>query len=131
MSDKGRPCLGNAARLHRYQIAGSAVRTTSPRELVFFAEPMGDRIGRTESRTLAPISGSTKPATGVLPVERRTGEFYRQKLSRRHLPRRPNRQLQYLAKCAQIRIPWPNVIGLPKVDAGCADAHLFGNFGNR
>ena len=37
-----RPCLGNGARLHRYQIAGSAVRTPSPRASVF-AEPMGDR----------------------------------------------------------------------------------------
>ena len=42
MSDEGRHCLGNDARLHRYQIAGSAVRTPSPRASVF-AEPMGDR----------------------------------------------------------------------------------------
>ena len=130
MSDEGRPCLGNDARLHRYQIAGSAVRTTSPRASVF-AEPMGDRIGRTESRTLAPISGSTKPATGVLPVERRTGEFYRQKLCRSHLPRRSDRQPQHLAKRAQVRIPWSNVIGFPKIDACRADADLFSNFGNR
>ena len=80
---------------------------------------------------MAPISGSTKPATGVLPVERRTGEFYRQKLCRSHLPRRSDRQLQYLAKRAQVRIPWSNVIVFPKIDAGCADADLFSNFGNR
>jgi hypothetical protein len=130
MSDKGRPCLGMTPAYTATQIAGSAVRTTSPRASVF-AEPMGDRIGRTESRTLAPISGSTKPATGVLPVERRTGEFYRQKLCRSHLARRPDRQPQYLAKCAQIRIPWSNMIIFPKIDACRADADLFSNFGHR
>ena len=51
--------------------------------------------------------------------------------SRSHLPRRPDRQLQHLAQCAQVRIPWPTVIRLPEVDAGLADADLFSDFGNR
>ena len=52
-------------------------------------------------------------------------------LSSSRLSRRPDRQLQYLAKRRQVRISWSNVIGFPKIDACRADAHLFGNFGNR
>jgi hypothetical protein len=48
-----------------------------------------------------------------------------------HLPRRPDRQPQYLAQRRQIRIPWPNPIILPKVDAHCADANLISYFNNR
>jgi hypothetical protein len=48
-----------------------------------------------------------------------------------HLPRRSDRQLQYLAKCAQILIPWSYVIIFPKIDTRGADADLFGNFDNR
>jgi hypothetical protein len=50
---------------------------------------------------------------------------------RRHLPRRPDRQLQRLAQCAQIRIPWPDAIVLPEVYALDTDADLFGGFNNR
>ena len=57
--------------------------------------------------------------------------FDRQRLCRCHLPCRPDRQLQHLAKCAQICIPWSNVIGFPKIDARRADADLLGYFSNR
>ena len=49
----------------------------------------------------------------------------------RHLSRRPDRQLQHLAQCAQVRIPWPNTIRLPEIDARRADTDLFSDFGNR
>ena len=52
-------------------------------------------------------------------------------LTRRHLPRRSDRQPQYLAQGRQIHISWSAVIGLPKVDTRCAHAHLLGNFNNR
>ena len=68
---------------------------------------------------------------GRAPSRARTGEFNRQKLCRSHLPRRSDRQLQYLAQRAQVPIPWSNVIVFPKIDACRADAHLFSNFGNR
>jgi len=48
----------------------------------------------------------------------------------RHLPRRPDRQLQRLAQCAQISVPWPDPISLPEVDAALADPHLFSKLGN-
>jgi hypothetical protein len=57
--------------------------------------------------------------------------FYRQRLCRCHFPRRSDQQLQYLAKCAQIPIPWANPIIFPKIDTRGADADLFGNFDNR
>src|SRR5271166_3169703 len=52
-------------------------------------------------------------------------------LSSGHRFRRSDRQLQRLAKSRQICIPWPNPIGFPKVDAGCADTDLLGKFSNR
>ena len=58
-------------------------------------------------------------------------EFYRQRLCRSHLPRRPDWQFQHFAERAQICIPWSNVIRFPKIDARRADADLFSNFGNR
>jgi hypothetical protein len=78
-----------------------------------------------------PISGSTKPAMAVLLIGRSTWEFNRQRLCRCHFPRRSDRQLQYLAKRAQIPIPWANPIIFPKIDTRGADADLFGNFDNR
>jgi hypothetical protein len=52
-------------------------------------------------------------------------------LSRSHFPRRPNRQLQYLAERRQILVTWPAVISLPEVNARCAHADLLGNFHHR
>jgi hypothetical protein len=78
-----------------------------------------------------PISGSAKPAMAVLLVGRSMWEFNRQRLCRCHFPRRSDRQLQYLAKRAQIPIPWANPIIFPKIDASGADADLFGDFSDR
>ena len=52
-------------------------------------------------------------------------------LPSRYLPCRSDREFEHLAKCAQICIPWSNVIRFPKIDARGADADLFSNFGNR
>jgi hypothetical protein len=71
----------------------------------------------------APLGRQRQP---VAPLE-----FDWQRLRRSHLPGRSDRQLQYLAKCAQILIPWSHVIIFPKIDTRGADADLFGNFDNR
>ena len=63
----------------------------------------------------------------AFPVERLRSpafEFNQQRLCRCHLSRSPNRQLEHLAKCAQICISWSNVIRFPKIDARRADANL-------
>jgi len=49
----------------------------------------------------------------------------------RHLTRSSDRQLQHLAQRRKIFAAWPNAVVLPKIDARCADAYLFGNFCNR
>jgi hypothetical protein len=77
------------------------------------------------------IGGSTKPAMAVIPVGRRTQEFDPQRLCRCHLPCCSDWEFQYLAKRAQIRITWSNVIRFPKIDTRRADANLFGHFSDR
>src|SRR5262249_41381123 len=47
------------------------------------------------------------------------------------LSRRPDGELQYLAEREQVRIPRPDSVVLPEINAGRADAHLVGNLGNR
>ena len=51
--------------------------------------------------------------------------------ARRHLPRRPDRQFQYLAQGGQARIPWPTTVRLPVVNARCTDTDLIRHFGDR
>ena len=51
--------------------------------------------------------------------------------ARRHLPRRPDRQFQYLAQCGQARISWPTTVRLPVVNARCTDTDLTRHFGDR
>ena len=51
-------------------------------------------------------------------------------LSGRHLARCPDRQFQNLAERVQIGIPGSHPVGLPKIDAGSADAYAFGNLGD-
>src|ERR1700727_826410 len=51
-------------------------------------------------------------------------------LSCRHGFRRSHGQLQRLAQCRQVRIPWTNAIVLPEVNAGLTDTDLLGAFGN-
>jgi hypothetical protein len=71
-------------------------------------------------------SKSLNRAEPVIPLR-----FYRQRLCRRHLPCRSDRELQHLAKRAQICIPWPYVIVFPKIDACRTDANLMSDFCNR
>ena len=83
----------------------------------------------TRTEQMAPIYGYDGARHTT--EERRASHFEWQRLCRSHLPRRPDRQLQYLAKRAQICIPWSNVIRFPKIDARRADADLFGYFSDR
>jgi hypothetical protein len=53
------------------------------------------------------------------------------KLTSCHCFRCSHWQLQDLAQCAQIGVPWATVICLPEIDARLADADLLGNFSDR
>ncbi len=52
-------------------------------------------------------------------------------LSRHHLSRRPDRQFQHFAQCAQVAVPWPTMIRFPEVDAALTDPHLFSKISRR
>ena len=52
-------------------------------------------------------------------------------LASRHCFRCSHWQLQDLAQCAQIGVPWATVICLPEIDARLADADLLGDFSDR
>jgi hypothetical protein len=49
----------------------------------------------------------------------------------RHLPRRPDRQLQHFAQRGQVLVTRPTVVSFPEIDARQTDANLFGNFNRR
>ena len=78
---------------------------------------------------MPPLSAVSTHSSSGASVER--VEQPRILTSRSHLPRRPHGQLQHLAQCVQVRIPWPAVIRLPEIYAGLADTDLFSDFSNR
>ena len=70
-------------------------------------------------------------ATRIGRISTATLLLLRSRLRRRHLPCRFHWQLEHLAQCVQVPIPWPNTIRLPEVYARRADANLFSNFDHR
>jgi hypothetical protein len=92
------------------------------------AGPVQQEVSLVEVGSVQP---QTKQATSSRGVSPSPGTGRNSGLASRHSLRRSDRQLQDLAQCGQVRIPWPAVISLPEVDARLADADLLGNFGNR
>jgi hypothetical protein len=112
------------AAVHRDQgISGAQEGAKSPAQETGSKRAVGTRHGCTgttgggHQTALLHTSGTSPPTGGSA--------------RRSHLPRRPHRQLQHLAQCTQVRIPWSAVIRLPEVNAGLADTDLISDFGNR